>query len=103
MNELQKYALKSVVEGHSVLITGSPGTGKSFLLTEIVKQLQQTGKKVLLWCSTGKFTYYRSLYFSSNSCFLNGMVFVSNIFQVLEVIYDHTYATYWFYCKMCVF
>ena len=42
-----------VVEGHNVFITGQGGTGKSFLVKEIYKELTRSGKRVAIICSSG--------------------------------------------------
>ena len=39
--------------GHSLLLLGSAGTGKSHVIKEICKELSKKGKKVQLTCSTG--------------------------------------------------
>lgn len=53
--EEQKSVLSAVREGSSVFITGSAGTGKTKLLTEIVKLLKElhTPSKVFVTASTG--------------------------------------------------
>ena len=42
-----------VVEGHNVFITGQGGTGKSFLVKEIYKELTRSVKRVAIICSSG--------------------------------------------------
>lgn len=53
LNEAQNTAFNKVKEGKSVFITGSPGTGKSFLLKEIIKYFNDKKKKVAITASTG--------------------------------------------------
>ena len=40
-------------EGHNVFITGQGGTGKSFLVREIYKELKRSGNSVAIICSSG--------------------------------------------------
>ncbi|XP_069109443.1 LOW QUALITY PROTEIN: uncharacterized protein [Argopecten irradians] len=49
----QREALDIVNEGHNLFLGGPAGTGKSFLLCEIVKALRLSGKCVHLTCTTG--------------------------------------------------
>jgi len=42
-----------VESGHNIFITGQAGTGKSFLVKEIYKCFQRSGKKVKIVCSSG--------------------------------------------------
>ena len=53
MNNLQKEAIDIAIEGHNMLLLGSAGTGKSFVVNDIAKQLKERGKHVQLTCSTG--------------------------------------------------
>jgi ATP-dependent DNA helicase PIF1 len=53
LHEQQLAALDLVMAGHNVLILGTAGTGKSFLVREIVKQSQEKGIQVALTCTTG--------------------------------------------------
>ena len=45
--------LNIVREGHNIFITGQGGTGKSFLVKEIYKELTRSGKRVAIICSSG--------------------------------------------------
>ena len=54
MNEDQLHAADLAVQGHSLLITGSCGTGKTQTVSSIVGQLLKKGKKVVVCASTGK-------------------------------------------------
>ena len=45
--------LNIVREGHNVFITGQGGTGKSFLVKEIYKELTRSGNRVAIICSSG--------------------------------------------------
>jgi ATP-dependent DNA helicase PIF1 len=53
MNEEQEEAVQAALRGHSFLLTGAAGTGKSFTTKKIVEQLIKAGKKVLVTSSTG--------------------------------------------------
>jgi ATP-dependent DNA helicase PIF1 len=53
LNEQQLSALKAVQEGHNIFITGSPGTGKSFILKYIISHLKSTNRKFAVTSSTG--------------------------------------------------
>lgn len=53
LNEQQNKAFDLVKNGLSVFITGSPGTGKSFLVKELVTYLKESGKKYAITSSTG--------------------------------------------------
>ncbi|WAR28374.1 PIF1-like protein [Mya arenaria] len=53
MNKLQQAAIDISLEGHNLLLLGSAGTGKSFVVNEIAKQLKARGKTVQITCSTG--------------------------------------------------
>lgn len=52
MNQGQQRAYNLALSGHNIFITGSAGTGKSFLLKEIIKGLQIV-KTVAVTASTG--------------------------------------------------
>ena len=45
--------LNIVRDGHNVFITGQGGTGKSFLVKEIYKELTKSGNRVAIICSSG--------------------------------------------------
>lgn len=53
LNNSQTLALDAVKEGKSVFITGSPGTGKSFLLKNIIEYFNDNSKTVGITASTG--------------------------------------------------
>lgn len=53
LNEVQNIAFNAVKQGKSVFITGSPGTGKSFLLKSIIKYFNDNKKTVAITASTG--------------------------------------------------
>ena len=53
LSEDQRQVLNIVREGHNVFITGQGGTGKSFLVKEIYKELTRSGKRVAIICSSG--------------------------------------------------
>jgi len=45
MDEDQLQAYQLALSGHSLLILGQAGTGKTFLTTKIVKSLRHRGKQ----------------------------------------------------------
>ncbi|XP_033731754.1 ATP-dependent DNA helicase PIF1-like [Pecten maximus] len=49
----QQECLKVVKDGHSFVILGQAGTGKSVLVSEIFNQLSGTGKHVQITATTG--------------------------------------------------
>ena len=53
LNEEQKYALRSVMEGHNILLTGSAGTGKSYTIKYIIEYLNNANKNYAITASTG--------------------------------------------------
>ena len=53
LSEDQRQVLIIVREGHNAFITGQGGTGKSFLVKEIYKELTRSGKRVAIICSSG--------------------------------------------------
>jgi ATP-dependent exoDNAse (exonuclease V) alpha subunit len=53
LNNKQKEALKIIEEGNNIFITGSAGTGKSFLLKNITKYLNINSKKYAITATTG--------------------------------------------------
>jgi DNA replication protein DnaC len=53
MEKMQKETCDAVLKGHNVLILGQGGTGKSFLLSIIKKELTKLGKSVSITGSTG--------------------------------------------------
>ena len=53
LNEQQVFAERFILEGHNVVLTGQAGTGKTFLLKDIVSTLKFIEKKCSLLCTTG--------------------------------------------------
>jgi len=49
----QKQAMDAAVSGHTMLLCGQAGTGKSFTLKSIYRTLRNDGKRVALLCTTG--------------------------------------------------
>ena len=53
MDADQRLCLDMALNGHSFLILGQAGTGKSFILRQIGKELEHRGKKPTIAASTG--------------------------------------------------
>ena len=53
MDEKQKYCLQRALDGKNIFITGSAGTGKSFVLLQIIKQLRDLYHHVPVVAHTG--------------------------------------------------
>jgi ATP-dependent DNA helicase PIF1 len=53
MDDTQKKTLEMALKGHNILLTGFPGTGKSYTICEIARKLKRMGKNVRLTASTG--------------------------------------------------
>lgn len=53
LNQEQQAVLEEVLEGKNVFITGPGGTGKTFLIREIKRQLEEKGKTVAITSLTG--------------------------------------------------
>ena len=53
LNEQQQAVLEEVLQGKNVFITGPGGSGKTFLIREIQRQLEAKGKKVAITSLTG--------------------------------------------------
>ena len=53
LSEDQRRMLGIVREGFNVFITGQGGTGKSFLVKELSKELTRSGKRMAIICSSG--------------------------------------------------
>lgn len=51
LSSSQKKAIEFILKGHSVLLTGSPGTGKSYILQYIIKELKNLGITSTTGCS----------------------------------------------------
>lgn len=49
----QAQALRVLMDGESVFLTGAPGAGKSYVLNKFVKLAERAGKKVAVTASTG--------------------------------------------------
>ena len=54
MDEKQELAIKLATEGHSILVTGQAGCGKTWILGQIVTSLRGRGKVVKVAATTGK-------------------------------------------------
>jgi ATP-dependent DNA helicase PIF1 len=75
MNIGQKKAVDIVIEGHNLLLLGSAGTGKSFVINEIAKSLKKIGKNVQITCSTG---IACSVYKGVNACTIHQFTGISD-------------------------
>lgn len=53
LNFAQEEALKAALAGNSIFITGGAGSGKTFLLREMISHLKKQGRKVAVTASTG--------------------------------------------------
>ena len=53
MNEEQQHAYQRVIEGHSILLTGAAGCGKSFTLSNIIKWAHDNDIKLGVTSTTG--------------------------------------------------
>lgn len=53
LNDEQQRALKTVLDGHNIFLTGPGGTGKTYLIHTITEQLVSQGKKVAVTALTG--------------------------------------------------
>jgi ATP-dependent DNA helicase PIF1 len=53
MDEDQTYVFNLAMGGHNVVMTGQAGTGKSFVISKLVKEMRKGGAHVALTCSTG--------------------------------------------------
>src|SRR5687767_2999291 len=49
----QKQALKILLDGQSVFLTGPPGAGKTHILIEFIRRARRGGKTVAVTASTG--------------------------------------------------
>jgi ATP-dependent DNA helicase PIF1 len=57
LNDCQKNALNEIDNGYNIFITGSPGTGKSYLINSICKLLAYRNKEYGLTATTGCAAY----------------------------------------------
>lgn len=53
LNSEQQLAFQKAMSGKSIFLTGNAGTGKSFVLREIIKALKTNGTRVLVSAPTG--------------------------------------------------
>ena len=53
LNVQQNKAVQQVLDGHSLLLLGAAGTGKSFTIKIMVEQCQERNLNVSLTCTTG--------------------------------------------------
>jgi ATP-dependent DNA helicase PIF1 len=49
----QTQALKIMLDGHSVFLTGAPGAGKTYVLNEFIRRAAHEGRNVAVTASTG--------------------------------------------------
>jgi ATP-dependent DNA helicase PIF1 len=52
LSETQQHAYDLIMTGYNILITGMPGSGKTFLINETVQKLKSLGKNVLVTSMT---------------------------------------------------
>lgn len=57
MNAKQQRAFDAIIKGDNVLLTGSAGTGKSFVMTQVIKWARDNDKKIGVTASTGLSAY----------------------------------------------
>ena len=53
LSEVQRQVLSIVQEGFNVFITGQGGTGKSFLVKKLYRELTRSGMRVAIIFSSG--------------------------------------------------
>lgn len=53
LTQLQEKAVNIAIDGHSIVVTGQAGVGKTFLLKHVQTALENNGKKVATTASTG--------------------------------------------------
>jgi len=53
MDTIQRKVYGMAISGHNLLITGKPGTGKTFLVCKIAEELNRMGRNVIATASTG--------------------------------------------------
>lgn len=54
MDEKQRFVVKLAIDNHSgVLVTGQAGCGKTWTLSNVVKELRERGKIVHVTATTG--------------------------------------------------
>src|SRR5467141_2287157 len=49
----QKQALTVMMSGANVFLTGAPGAGKTYVLTQFIRRAERAGKRVAVTASTG--------------------------------------------------
>ena len=49
----QKQALRLMMDGKSIFLTGAPGAGKTYVLNEFIRLAKKSGKNVGVTASTG--------------------------------------------------
>lgn len=57
MNDKQQYAYEAIIKGDNILLTGSAGTGKSFVMSQVIKWARDNEKKIGITASTGLSAY----------------------------------------------
>jgi ATP-dependent DNA helicase PIF1 len=57
MNDNQQRAYEAIIKGENILLTGSAGTGKSFVMTQVIKWAKANEKKIGVTASTGLSAY----------------------------------------------
>lgn len=53
LTDEQENIIKAAEEGHNLFISGKAGTGKSFVVSHILKSLRRLGREVVVVCASG--------------------------------------------------
>lgn len=53
LSNSQSFSLDAAINGHNIILIGQGGSGKTFVLKKVYKELGLRGKNVFITCSTG--------------------------------------------------